>query len=111
MSAKTTAGKRVTVTARLKARDGMSERVQAECLALAVASRQDPGCISYELHRSTDDPDVFLFFERWESREDVDRHLEAPHSILFDERTEGLLDGPEEISFWEAISANGEPTS
>ena len=111
MSEKGTAGKQVTVTARLKARDGMGERVQAECLALVGASRQDRGCISYDLHRSTDDPDVFLFFERWESREDVDRHLEMPHSVLFDEKTEGLLDGPEEITFWEAVSANEEPIS
>ena len=96
--------RRVAVLARVKAKQGMGEQVRRECLDLVAPSRKDRGCINYELHQSLEDPTHFLFYENWESREDLERHLEMPHSLRFDERTEGMLDGPEEITFWEIIS-------
>ena len=98
------ANETVTVMARVKAKKGMEEQVRHECLALVAPSRADEGCIDYELYQSTDDPTVFVFFENWLSREDVDKHLETPHSLAFDRNTEGMLDGPEEIVFLKKIS-------
>ena len=94
---------RVTVTARVAAVRGFEELVRRECLALVEPSRREQGCINYSLHQSVDDPCVFLFYENWESRADLERHLESKHSLLFDERTQGMLAAPEEITFWEMI--------
>ena len=94
----------VTVLARVKAKKGMEDPVRRECLTLVAPSREDEGCIAYELYESTDDPRVFVFFESWLSREDVDKHLETPHSLAFDRKTEGMLAGPEEIVFLKKIS-------
>lgn len=96
--------KKVSVVARVKAVKGMEERVRQECLALVAPSRTDAGCINYDLHQSEDDPALLLFYENWTSKEDLDRHLDAGHSLRFDERTEGMLDGPVEITLWEMIS-------
>lgn len=96
--------KKVSVVARVKAVKGMEERVRQECLALVAPSRTDAGCINYDLHQSEDDPALLLFYENWTSKEDLDRHLDAAHSLRFDERTEGMLDGPVEITLWEMIS-------
>ena|SRR2546425_12257246 len=98
------ASKNVIVLARVKAKEGMEDRVRLECLALVAPSRKDKGCISYDLHRSTDDPALFIFFENWMSRKHVEKHLEMPHSLAFDKRINGMLAEPEEITFLETIS-------
>ena len=40
---------------------------------------QDPGAILYELHRSADDPDEFMFYEQYESEEAFEYHLSTEH--------------------------------
>jgi quinol monooxygenase YgiN len=51
-----------------------------------------------------DDATLFVFYENWVSREALDRHLEMPHSLRFDEQTRGLLAHETEITFWEMLS-------
>jgi quinol monooxygenase YgiN len=96
--------KKISVTARVRALKGMEDEVRRECLALVAPSRAERGCINYDLHQSADDAGLFLFYENWESREDLDNHLATAHALRFDERTEGMLAEPEEITFWEMIS-------
>ena len=96
--------KKVSVTARVRAIKGMEDEVRRECHALVAPSRAERGCINYDLHQSADDACLFLFYENWESREDLERHLATAHALRFDERTEGMLAEPEEITFWEMIS-------
>jgi quinol monooxygenase YgiN len=96
---------KLTVIARVRANEGMEDKVKQECLALVDPSRKEQGCLRYDLYQSTNDPTLFIFYENWESREDLERHLETPHSLLFDERTAGLLDEPEEITFCDMISS------
>jgi quinol monooxygenase YgiN len=93
----------VSVVARVRAKRGMEEDVRRECLALVAPSRREKGCINYDLHQSADDPALFLFYENWTSREDLEKHLETAHALRFDERTEGMLAEPEEITLWEMI--------
>ena len=96
--------KKVTVLARVKAKRGMEERVKEACQALVAPSRKEQGCINYDLHQSADDPTLFIFYENWANKEDLEEHLEKPHSLAFDEKTEGMLAEPEEITLWEMIS-------
>ena len=96
--------KKLTVLARVRARAEALEKVKQECLALVAPSRAEEGCINYDLHQSTDDPTRFVFYENWASREALERHLERPHSLGFDERTDGLLAEEPEITFWEMLS-------
>jgi len=71
---------------------------------LVAPTRKEKGCINYNLYQSTDDPTLFIFYENWESRGDIEWHLTMPHCSIFDERTEGLLAEPEEIVLCEMIS-------
>ena len=93
-----------TIVAQVQAKAGFVQEVKQACLALVEPSRLDRGCIVYDLYQSTEDATVFIFFERWESREDVDRHLETPHSLAFDEETAGMLAESEKITFLNKIS-------
>lgn len=94
---------RVTVLARVRARPGAEEKVKAELLALVSPSRREPGCLTYDLHQSTDDPALFIFHETWQTRAHLDAHMHAPHLDAFDSRTDGLLAEPVEITFWDKI--------
>ena len=97
-------GKRITVLARIKAKEGMEEKVEQELLALVAPSRAEEACVNYDLHRSVDDKTLFMFYENWASREDLDQHLSMPYLDAFDENMEGMLAGAVEITLWEMIS-------
>ncbi|MCX7341208.1 MAG: putative quinol monooxygenase [Hyphomicrobiales bacterium] len=43
------------------------------------ATRQEAGCISYDLHVDVTDPEALVFVERWETREALAAHFTTPH--------------------------------
>ncbi len=96
--------RRLTVLAHVRAKAEAVEEVKRECLALVAPSRSEEGCINYDLHQSSEGETLFVFYENWVSREALERHLEMPHSLLFDERTAGMLAEEAEITFWEMLS-------
>jgi quinol monooxygenase YgiN len=46
---------------------------------LVAATRQEDGCLSYELLQQTDDPTRFVLVEEWESQEHLDAHTRTEH--------------------------------
>lgn len=51
--------------------------------AVAAASRDEEGCISYRLYEATDLETEFVFVEEWESSEALKRHFQTPHIAEF----------------------------
>lgn len=90
----------LTVVARVRALPGREQEVKAALLALVAPTRAERGCLNYDLHQSDEDPSLFLFHENWETRADLDAHLEAPHLDAFDRKTKDLLAEPVEITLW-----------
>ncbi len=97
-------GKRITVVARFKAREGTEMNLEEELLKLVAPSRSDPGCINYDLHRSLGDPSVFIFYENWQSRELLENHSTTPHVKNFRIRVNEMLAEAPEIFLLEMIS-------
>ncbi len=54
-------------------------------------SRQEIGCLQYELHRDIDHPETFVFYERWASKEALSQHNDTEHFVNFARRLEGKL--------------------
>jgi quinol monooxygenase YgiN len=98
------ADKKVTVVARIKAKKGMEETFNQELMALVAPTRSEKGCINYDLYRSIDDRSVFMFYENWVSKEDLDKHLAMPYMKSHMEKAREMLAGPAEITLWERIS-------
>lgn len=44
-----------------------------------AATQREEGCVSYDLHSSITEPHLFVFVERWSSREALDAHFGTPH--------------------------------
>ncbi len=94
----------VTVKAIIKAAQGKEEEVSRELLKLIVPTLKEEGCINYDMHRSVDNRGIFLFYENWRKKEDLDRHLETPHIKAFLSKADTLLEEPVDISLWEKVS-------
>jgi quinol monooxygenase YgiN len=61
------------------AKPGQEAKLEAAMRALIEPTRKDQGFIQYDLHRDVNDPRTFVFVERWESKEALDKHGQAPH--------------------------------
>jgi len=95
--------KLVTVVARMRARSGKEEELKKVLVGLIAPSRQDPGCVNYDLHQSNEHKSCFLFLENWESKELLDKHLATPHLKAFIAKIDDLLAEPPQITLWERI--------
>ncbi len=98
------ADKKLTVVARIKAKPGKEETVHKALMALVGPTRTEYGCVNYDLHRSQDDESLFLFYENWTSKKDLDEHLAMPYLKGFLDRAGEILAEPVHISLWEMIS-------
>jgi quinol monooxygenase YgiN len=47
--------------------------------ALALATRQEPGCLSYVPHRVDGDPDTVLIYEQYQDQAAVEAHRASTH--------------------------------
>lgn len=93
----------LTVIARIRAKSGMVRRVRDALRNLVAPTRQEIGCLNYDLHQSADDPTQFLFYENWTSGKELEIHSRSPHILAFRELAKGLLEGPTEITFWKKV--------
>jgi quinol monooxygenase YgiN len=98
------ADKKVTVVARIRAKKGMEEKVKQELLALVGPTRSEKGCINYDLHQSVENKSLFMFYENWVSKSDLDKHLEMPYMKSHMEKAGEIFAEPGEITLWERIS-------
>jgi quinol monooxygenase YgiN len=96
---------RITVIAMLKAREGLEERVNQELLKMVEETHKENGCLQYDLHRSVEDPSVFVFYETWENRGCLDKHFETAHFLRLSGMVEELFEDEPVIQFFDKISA------
>ena len=66
----------LTVVAEITAKPGSIEEVKAELQKLIDPTREENGCINYELHQSIENAATFIFHESWTSEEHLNVHLE-----------------------------------
>lgn len=88
------------VLAKATAKDGMVENIVNNAETLIEATRAEDGCIDYNLHNSTEDDNILVFVEKWESEEFLKSHLNQPHFIEFGSAIEDLLAKDLEISVY-----------
>jgi quinol monooxygenase YgiN len=97
----------VTVVAKIRAAAGKGDALAALLTEqVDVVRKAEPGCVGYRLHRSTKDPELFLFYETFADDAALDTHRAAPHLAAFRERREreGLIAGPAEVEIYRPIA-------
>jgi quinol monooxygenase YgiN len=82
----------LTVVAKVVAKKGSVESVKSELLKLVAPTRKEEGCIDYNLHQDNDHPDVFIFYENWESAACLERHIHSDHYKAYAGAVDGLIE-------------------
>lgn len=67
-------------------------------------TRAEAGCVNDDFHVDVEDPNAFVFYENWRSRDDLDAHLKAPHLRPLLRRLQELLARPIEMRFLDMTS-------
>ena len=66
-------------------------------VAMAEATRAEPGCLSYRFAADLGDPNTLLVFEEWEDDASLARHFETEHMASFRRAVPDLVAGPAAI--------------
>lgn len=98
-----TGSSELTLIARLTAKPGQGDALGEGLKALIAPTLREEGAIHYRLHRDNDDPDVWILYETWRSRADLDAHFEQPYTKAMLARFPDLLARDMELSFATAV--------
>ena len=79
------------IIARIQAKPEQVAVVKAEALKLINPTLMEQGCLQYDMHQDNQDPALFLFYERWTTRELWQRHMKNTHLLAFAFATEGAI--------------------
>jgi quinol monooxygenase YgiN len=69
----------VSFTVRMQFAKDDRDRITEILRNLALASRKEPGCITYVPHHVDGDPETVLIYEQYRDQEAVDAHRATPH--------------------------------
>ena len=79
----------------IKIKPGYAEQFKEASLGDAQGSvRDEPGCLRFDMHQSTDDPNTFHLYEVYENQDaHMNAHRNAPHYIKWRETVQDWFDG------------------
>ena len=98
----------LTVIAYLTAKAGREDQVREALLDLVAHTRNEKGCVNYDLHQSQENPSDFVIYENWHDATDLDAHAKSAHVQAFDMIAGHLLERPAEIRKWSMTSELGD---
>lgn len=84
----------ITVVAFVKAKPGAEQQVAAAMKACVAPTLKEEANLSYVPQQDQDDPQTFVFVERWASRESLNEHMETPHFKALIASIQDLLAAP-----------------
>ena len=73
----------LTNLAFFRARPGQTQALGSALSALVAPTRAEAECLTYNLHQSIDDAEVWFVYENWCSAEGSEAHMRAPHVQAF----------------------------
>jgi quinol monooxygenase YgiN len=95
---------KVTVIATIEVRPGSEEEFLQAVPDVVAATRDEEACLNYDLHQSTTNPGLFVFYENWTSLAGLDQHSKSAHIQAFRARIGHLLARPTEIVLWKMVT-------
>lgn len=81
------------VVATIPAKPEAVDQIRAALQVLAEATRDEDGCVAYDLFESASAPGTFVTVERWRDAASLDAHLGTPHVAAAFAAADGALSG------------------
>ena len=91
------------VVAKLKAKKGEEEKMENALKEIIPDVEKEEGTLVYTLHRSQNDPGVFLFYEKYRDADALTHHSPTPHFKSLFANIMPLLEGQPEIEMYEEL--------
>ncbi|WP_445682508.1 putative quinol monooxygenase [Radicibacter daui] len=101
MTAKT---ETVRLAAYLKAKPGEEAALAQALSKLALAVREEPGCIEYVPHAVAGQPGEFMFYEVWESQAALDAHAAGANLKAMEAPFARILAEPAKLVFLQRLA-------
>jgi quinol monooxygenase YgiN len=83
---------KLTIIANILANKDKIDLVKNELIKLIKITREEQGCINYDLHQDNHNPAHFMFHENWETRELWQVHMNNKHLADYMTATEGAVE-------------------
>ncbi|MBI9077362.1 MAG: antibiotic biosynthesis monooxygenase [Desulfatibacillum sp.] len=93
----------VKVVAHLKVKEDKIQELQDVLTRAIPATREENGCLQYDLCQNTADPTQFTFLEEWENNECLGAHLSAPAFKVLSGKLADLLAAAPDIRVYKLI--------
>ncbi len=94
----------IRIVARVIAHPDQVEAVKSVLIELIEPTRQEEGCIVYELLQNQQDPTDFTFVEEWASNTLLEAHLGSAHIAKAVSQLEGLIVTEPDIRTYQVIA-------
>ncbi len=89
----------ITLTAKLTAREGQAEALQAALLGMiAEVQAKEPGVMQYAMHSIDGQPGAFLFYEQYADEAAFAAHRTTDHMKTFAATLGDLMEGRMELT-------------
>jgi len=94
----------MVVVAKLKAKTGEEAKVEEALRGMVAKVAQEQGTQTYTLHRSQQDPCVFMFYEKYIDDAALKAHSSTPYFKELFGFLKPLLDGAPEIGIYDELA-------
>ena len=86
-----------TIMVHVKVKDGAGAKFEAAFAKAIVGTRKEKGNKTYDLNRSTESPNEYIVYERWQNFAALQAHMKTPHFATLLSEVGELLDGAPEL--------------
>ena len=83
---------KLTIVAHIFAKPDQIEFVKAELQKIIAPTLAEEGCLQYDLHQDNEEPEHFMFYENWASRNLWLAHMDQQHLKDYAAATEGAVE-------------------
>ena len=94
----------IVVHAHIEIKEGMAEELLKAVDKCVIATRKEIGNNFYTVSTDSFNPLKFIVVEEWESKPDLDAHMQTPHFANLGEEIKDLLAAPLDIKVYEAAA-------
>lgn len=96
----------IIVLAKIVSKENTLNNIIKEANTLINATRNESGCIEYNLHKSLENKNKLVFVEKWEDENSLKSHLETEHFKVFGNSINDFLVKDVDISIFNASEIN-----
>lgn len=88
----------------IEAKVGHAETLKKILLDIVAPSRAENTCLRYHLNQDLAQPEKFILYEHWFSKEAHQQQFNKPYIIALGEKLDGLLAKPYEVIFAQELA-------